>query len=146
MKLKISIYIIAICLLLIPSFFSCSGSVVEDEYISFAETAAEDYLIAINNNDYESFSKDLSKEMMEALPEEEFKKLSERFEKIIGNYIEDSKSMITAERKSGYIVIIYNVKYTDEPDDVRFTITLQKTGGEIQIAGSWFDSPKLRSE
>jgi hypothetical protein len=146
MKIKIPILIIAISLILTPSFFSCSETQVEDEYISFAETAAENYLLSINNNDYESFSKDLSKEMIEAIPEDEFKKLSERFEKTIGNYIEDSKSIVAAERKSGYIVIIFNLKYTDEPDEVRFTMTLQKINGEIQIAGSWFDSPKLRNE
>jgi len=120
--------------------------VVEDEYIFFAGTAAEDYLIAINKHDYESFLKDLSKEMKESLPRDEFIKLSDMLGETIGNYVEGSKIMVTAERKSGYIVILYNVKYTDEPDDVQFTITLQKAGGEIQIAGSWFDSPKLRSE
>jgi hypothetical protein len=146
MRLKISIYAVFLCLLLVTSFSGCSGSVVEDEYIFFAGTAAEDYLIAINKHDYESFLKDLSKEMKESLPRDEFIKLSDMLGETIGNYVEGSKIMVTAERKSGYIVILYNVKYTDEPDDVQFTITLQKAGGEIQIAGSWFDSPKLRSE
>ena len=35
---------------------------------------------------------------------------------------------------------------TNESEEVIVTISLQKTGDKIEIAGSWFNSPKLRGE
>jgi len=47
----------------------CSPGTVDQEYIDFADTAAEQYLISINEKDFESFSEHLGTEMKEALPE-----------------------------------------------------------------------------
>jgi len=43
-------------------------------------------------------------------------------------------------------VIVYIARFTGEPEDVVVTISLQKTNDKIEIAGSWFNSPKLRGE
>ncbi len=55
-----------------PPVIGCSANQVDQEYIDFSARASEDYLIAINNRDFDSFSQNLSKEMKEALPEGSF--------------------------------------------------------------------------
>jgi len=145
-KISIKIPIIFLCLIMMIPFTSCSSGDADKEFIDFAETAAEDYLIAVNNRDFNTFSKNLSKEMKEALPEAEFLNFVDQIEGIIGNYIEGSKVFKKTEKESGYIAIIYNAEYTDEPAGVEVRIVLQKIDGEIEIAGSLFNSPKLRGE
>ncbi|MCD4670415.1 MAG: DUF3887 domain-containing protein [Actinomycetia bacterium] len=144
-KISIKISIIFLCLMIIP-FSGCSSGDADKEFIDFAEIAAEDYLIAVNNRDFETFSKNLSKEMKEALPEAEFLSFVDQIEEIIGNYVESSKNFKKTEKESGYIAVIYNAKYTDEPAGVEVRIVLQKVDGEIKIAGSFLNSPKLRGE
>ena len=84
--------------------------------------------------------------MKEILPEAEFLNFVDQIEGIIGNYVEGSKDFKKTERESGYITIVYNAKYSDEPAGVEVRISLQKVNNNIQIAGSWFNSPKLRGE
>ena len=142
------IFSIIIILTLAAGVFVVAGcsSSTDQEFIDFADTAAEEYLVSANNRDFESFSKHLGKEMEEALPEEEFLKFADQIEEIIGNYVEGSKEFVKVEKQSGYINVIYNTEYTEEPAGVIFTLTLQKVDGEIRIGGSWFNSPKLRGE
>ena len=136
-------FLLLICLVLILPVIGCSA---DQEYIDFSARASENYLIAINNRDFDSFSQDLNKDMKEALPEEEFLSFADQVEGIIGTYEPGSKKLDQTKKDSGYIVIVYNAKYTGEPEDVVVTISLQKTGDKIEIAGSWFNSPKLRGE
>ena len=84
--------------------------------------------------------------MEEELPEAEFIKFADQVEEMIGKYVGDSKKFVKVEKQSGYISVIYNTEYTEEPAGVIFTLTLQKVDGVIKIAGSWFNSPKLRGE
>ena len=67
-------------------------------------------------------------------------------EAAIGTYEPGSKKLTRTTKESGYIVMIYNARYTREPEEVIITISLQKIEGEIKIVGSWFNSPKLRVE
>lgn len=129
-------------MMMIP-FAGCSA---DKEFIDFAEIAAEDYLIAMNDRDFEVFSKNLSKEMKEALPEVKFINFADQIEGLVGNYIEGSKDFEKTEKGSGYITIIYNAEYSNEPAGVTVRIALQKVDDNIQIAGSWFYSPKLSGE
>ncbi len=139
-------FFLLICLILILPVAGCSANQVDQEYIDFSAIAAENYLIAINNKDFNSFSQDLNEDMREALPEEEFLSFADQIEGIIGKYEPGSKKLDRTKKDSGYIVIIYNAEYTEEPENVVVTISLQRTGNKIEIAGSWFNSPKLRGE
>jgi len=138
--------LLLICLVLVLPVIGCSANQVDQEYIDFSARASENYLIAINNRDFNSFSRDLNKDMKEALPEEEFLIFADQIEEIIGTYEPGSKKLDQTKKDSGYIVISYNAKYTGESEDVVVTISLQKTGDKIEIGGSWFNSPKLRGE
>jgi len=142
----IRLFLLLICLVLILPVIGCSANQVDQEYIDFSARATEDYLIAINNKDFDSFSQNLNKDMKEALPEEEFLSFADQIEPVIGTYEPGSKKLDQTKKDSGYIVITYNAKYTGESEDVVVTISLQKTNDKIEIAGSWFNSPKLRGE
>ena len=142
----IKLFLLLICLALIFPLIGCSANKVDQEYIDFSARAAEDYLIAINNRDFDSFSRNLNKDMEEVLPEEEFLSFADQIEGIIGTYEPGSKKLDQVKKDSGYIVIVYNARYTGETEDVAVTISLQKVDDKIEIAGSWFSSPKLRGE
>lgn len=142
----IRLFLLLICLVLILPVIGCSANQVDQEYIDFSARATEDYLIAINNKDFDSFSQNLNKDMKEALPEKEFLSFADQIELAIGTYEPGSKKLDQTKKDSGYIVITYNAKYTGESEDVVVTISLQKTNDKIEIAGSFFNSPKLRGE
>jgi len=142
----IRLFLLLICLVLILPVIGCSANQVDKEYIDFSARATEDYLIAINNKDFDSFSQNLSKDMKEALPEKEFLSMANQIEGTIGTYEPGSKKLNQTTKNSGYIVIVYNARFTGEPEDVAVTISLQKTDNKIEIAGSFFNSPKLRGE
>lgn len=145
-RISIKWFLFLVCLSLVFPVISCSVSQVDQEYIDFSTRASEDYLIAVNNRDFNSFSENLSKEMKDALPEEEFLKFADQMEEIIGTYEPGSKKLVQTVKDSGYIVIVYNAIYTGESSEVEVRITLQKAGDKIEIAGSWFNSPRLRGE
>ncbi len=142
----IKLFLLLICLVLALPVIGCSANQVDQEYIDFSARASEEYLIAINNRDFDSFSQNLNKDMKEALPEEEFLSFADQIESIIGTYEPGSKKLDQTKKDSGFIVIVYNARFTGEPEDVVVTISLQKTNDKIEIAGSWFNSPKLRGE
>lgn len=142
----IKLFLLMVCLVFILPVIGCSANQVDQEYIDFSVRASEDYLIAINNRDFDSFSQNLSKEMKEAFPEEEFLSFADQIEGIIGIYEPGSKKLDQAKKESGYILIAYNARYSGETEDVVVTISFQKTSNKIEIAGSWFNSPKLRGE
>ena len=142
----VKLLLLLICLVVIVPVIGCAASQVGQEYIDFSTRATEDYLIAINNRDFNDFSKNLNKEMEEALPEEEFLSFADQIEGLIGTYEPGSKKLDQTTKDSGYIVIVYNARYTGESEDVEVRISLQKTGNKIEIAGSWFNSPILRGE
>ncbi len=123
-RISIKWFLFLVCLSLVFPVISCSVSQVDQEYIDFSTRASEDYLIAVNNRDFNSFSENLSKEMKDALPEEEFLKFADQMEEIIGTYEPGSKKLVQTVKDSGYIVIVYNARYSGESADVVVTISL----------------------
>ncbi len=123
----------------------CSG--VSEEVISFADSATEDFLVALNNGNYGSYKKDLDGGMLQAVPEEEFMKLSSYLHDTVGEYIPDSKEMTASGIQKGMDVVVYQADYTEEDEKVRVTIVISKnTDGDYKISGSWFDSPGIREK
>ena len=82
----VKLFLFLICLVVIVPVIGCTASQVDQEYINFSARATEDYLIAINNRDFSSFSQNLNKDMEEALPEEEFLTFVDQIEGVIGTY------------------------------------------------------------
>lgn len=54
-KISVKISIIFLCFIMIFLFSGCSNNDAYQEFIDFAEVAAENYLIAINNQDFDAF-------------------------------------------------------------------------------------------
>ena len=145
-KKLLKCFLLLLCMILVLPVISCSAKQVDQEYIDFSARASEDYLIAVNNRDFNSFCENLSKEMKDAFPEESFLEFTDQIEESIGTYEPNSKKLVKTAKESGVIVTVYNARYTGESEDVIVTIVLQKVDNKIKIAGSWFNSPKLRGE
>ncbi len=139
--------ILVLLLMVLVTVLAVSGctKAVKQEAISFADRATEDYLISINNQDYESYKKDLGGEMLEVVPEEEFIKFSSYLKSTIGDYIADSKEISGSSIQNELILIVYGASYTEETGEVTVTMVISEPEeGNYKIVGSWFDSPKLR--
>jgi hypothetical protein len=140
---KASVILLFVVFILIFVFTGCAG--VSEETISIADVIAENLLISINNQDYESYKRDMDEKMLEAVPEEEFIKLASYFGATIGEYIADSKEVSRSGIQSDASIIIYEADYTGEDGKVTVTIVLSQTGDrDYRISGSWFDSPNIR--
>jgi len=143
MRRKILVIVILLMFTLIFIIPGCTR--VEQESISFADSATENFLTALNNQDYESYKKDLDSKMLEAVPEEEFIKFSSYLNSTIGEYVADSKEISGSTIQNGMIVVVYGADYTEETKKVTVTIVISEpVEGNYKISGSWFDSPKLR--
>ncbi len=140
------ILILAVLLSISITALMASGcTTVSEEAISFADKAAENALIALNNGDYENYKKDLDDKMLEAVPEEEFIKFSSYLNNTIGKYEAGSKKISGSTIQNGMIVIIYGADYTGEANKVTVTMVISEPDeGNYKISGSWFDSPILR--
>lgn len=132
-----------IVLILILAAVGCKK--VDQEAISFAQRATEECLIALNNQDYESYKKDIDSKMLDAIPEEEFMKFSSYLKDTVGQYVPGSKEYSGSSTQSGMISVIYKTDYTMETGKVVVTMVISKSDeGIYKISGSWFDSPKIR--
>jgi len=94
----IKLFLLLICLVIALPVIGCSANLVDQEYIDFSARASEDYLIAISNRNFDSFSQNLNKDMKEALPEEEFLSFADQIESVIGTYEPGSKNLIRLKR------------------------------------------------
>ena len=78
----------------------------------FAHPMAEEVLRAINEGDYETFSKNFNEEHKAQLPQV-FEAQILPIRDLIGDYQEDSKDLITAkEIDKNYVQVVYNASYS----------------------------------
>ncbi len=125
--------------------FIFPGCRASEEIMAFADDAAENYLISINGQDYESYARDLDDTMKRAVPEEEFLDFSSYLKDTIGYYEPGSKEHSYNIVQKGMDVIVYRAGYTDEEGEVEVKIVITGSrDGIYKVSGSWFDSPKLR--
>lgn len=143
MKKKL-ILTVLVAFILIMTAAACATK-VDEEVISFADGAAENILIAINDQDYESYSMDLNDAMLEAVSEQEFMKFSDYMKNTVGEYIQGSKEYLSSAIQSGVNIVAYTADYTEETEDVIITIVVSKSNKDTyEISGTLFNSPKLR--
>jgi len=65
---------------------------------------------------------------------------------MIGDYIPGSKEFVKTIKENGFTSVAYNAEHTEEPAGVKVKIVIRKVNNDMKIAGSWFDSPKLRGK
>lgn len=112
---------------------------------AFADPMAENILIAINQENYQEFVKDLSDKMQSELSEEIFDTQMVALKDIIGDYQEGSKEMLTTEDVDKNLIrVIYNTQYTNEKENVIVTVVFNKDENNRKIEGFFMNSPKLQ--
>jgi len=138
------IFLISMALILIMAAVAC-GAKVDEEVVSFTDGAAEKVLIALNDQDYESFQQDMDDAMQKTITEQEFMRLSAYLKGAVGEYRQGSKKYSSSDIQGNMNVVIYTADYTEEPENVVVTVLVSVSDeGIYRIAGFWFDSPKLR--
>lgn len=103
----------------------------------------DNLISAIENRDYEAFSRDLGDTMKTAMPEDSFNALVDLLKTKIGSYQERSFAQAADTTQGGVkmTVLAYNAKYSDEPDNVLITVGFGEESKTIELL--YFTSPKL---
>ncbi len=113
----------------------------KDKWIRIATPIAENILQSINNNDYQSFSKDFSQEMKDAMPVAGFNDLREILMSKIGSYISSTPDKV--EDQGDYITVYFTAIF-EKDEQVTVRLVFRKDDPAYKVDGLWFDSPKLR--
>ena len=140
--------LLALCVL-VMALAACSympqAELVEgaesEQVIQMAEPIAVNLLQGLNDQDYLTFSRDFDDTMKKALDQKSFTEMAATFAEKIGNY--QSLEVEKVERIENLYVVTYKARYEkEEAVSIRLTI---REGEPTQVAGLWFDSPKLRT-
>ena len=141
---KFLIFLVSIALIFIITASGCSAG-VDEEIISIADSAAENVLIAIDDQNFDSYNKDMDDGMLKTVTEQYFTTLSTYIKEAIGEYEQGSKEYLSSNIQDELYVVIFEADYTKETEKVAVVVVVSVTDeGICQIAGLWFDSPKLR--
>ena len=115
--------------------FKAKPAALSDEQVG---QATENILVAIEEDDYQSFVQDFSDPMKSAFTEDEFNKLRDMLQETSGNYI--SMNAPDLSNKQGYA--IYRILCKFDLEDVIVTVTFKVDGNLVE--GLFFDSANLR--
>lgn len=149
MKTLPKIFLIFALCALAAALASCSfmpqAELVEgEEREQVTQTAtpiAENLLQGLNDQDYPTFSRDFDETMKKALDQKSFDQMAATFDEKIGDYL--SMEVEKVQRVEDLFVVSYKARYEkEEAVSIRLTI---RPGEPTQVAGLWFDSPKLRA-
>lgn len=143
MKIK-NVILFLLCIALL-TLTGCTGmSREETEKIkTSAEPITENILIAINEENYEKFSRDFNEDMKKALDESKFKQLTSMLKNKIGTY--SSKEFWKVD-KGKLITVFFKAKYDKESGDVIIRSVLSEENDKYKVAGFFLDSPNLRKK
>jgi len=132
--LKAKIFAILTVLTIIftmPVFAGC-GKVAQ-----WADPITENILVAMNNADYASFSKDFDETMKSELSEGAFPDFLNAVTGQVGNYIAGSKKIVGVNIKNELTTATYTADF-EKAEDITVEITFQKIGGQTKVVGLWF--------
>jgi hypothetical protein len=144
MRRKFLIILSITALILSMAVIGCDSE-VDTEIISFTDTAMENVLVSLNEENFENYSTDMDDDMLKVVTKDSFATFSTYLKDTIGEYRQDSKEYVESYAQGGYYVVIYDTDYTNETGNVIVKAVISVTDeGIYQISGTWFDSPKLR--
>jgi hypothetical protein len=136
MKIKyLFIGLIALALLALSGCASAKPAGLTDEQVA---AVAENALKAVDANNFEQFSQDLSNQMKAAFTEAQFNSLHDMLQKASGNYQSLQKPALT--NNQGYAIYRFPAKYENETVYVTLTFLV---GGD-KVEGFFLDSTNLR--
>lgn len=137
---KLSLFIF---IAIISSFVvsGCSGLQAKPSALSIEDVtvATEKLLIAIEEDDYESFTPGMSETMLGAFTESEFREMKTMLSETSGNLVSCSDPALLNQEEYA----VYRVPCEFEKEDVTVTVVYEIGGNEID--GLFFDSPGLRA-
>jgi hypothetical protein len=131
-KLISIIAILVFVLAAIPVFAGC-GKVA-----AYADPATENILIAMNSEDYASFSKDFDNNMKSELSEDVFADFLSAVNGQVGNYIPDSKNLNGVNIENGLTTATYSIDF-ESMEDVALEVVFQKIDDKMMVVGLWFN-------
>jgi hypothetical protein len=102
-------------------------------------TMTANILQAIDANDYQKFTQDMSDAMKSAFPEAQFTQLRDLLQTTSGNFVSIGKP--TLLNQNGYAIYRFPCKFDKE--DVIVTVTFPIGGTKVD--GLFFDSTNIRS-
>ena len=111
----------------------------------YAGDMADALLQAISDIDYDSFSRDLSPDMVEMIPQEKFYRMAADYNALIGTYTGTMDYILTHLDEEA-VTVMYEAEYTEEPDGVSVTVSFTGEGDDAEIIAMRLNSPKLRGE
>jgi len=129
---------ILITLLALISVSSCTP-VPEPKY---ASAITEEMMQALSQDDYAQFTERFDKNILKIMPEDKFHELAVEVETRAGSY--QSKEFVKAEDSGFSIIVYYNARFTEEPEDVFIEIRFKELDDGIRVSSFSIDSPKLR--
>ena len=131
-RLVAIITILVLVLVTIPIFAGC-GKVAP-----YADPATENILIAMNNEDYASFSKDFSDTMKSELSEDVFADFLAAVNGQVGDYVPDSKNLTGVNIENGLTTATYKINF-ESMEDVALEVVFQKIDDKMMVVGLWFN-------
>lgn len=131
-KLISIITILVLVLVAIPVFAGC-GKVAP-----YADPATENILIAMNNGDYASFSKDFSDTMKSELSEDVFADFLAAVNGQVGDYVPDSKNLTGVNIENSLTTTVYKINF-ESMEDVALEVVFQKIDDKMMVVGLWFN-------
>jgi len=124
--------LIAMLILAVPVLSGC-GSVAK-----YSDPIAENLLVSMNNGDFTGFSKDFDANLRADVSEAVFDDFKTSVIGSLGKYIEGSKKMTGVNIENGITTATYQADF-ELQEDFQLRFVYQKIGGEMKLAGFWFD-------
>jgi len=120
-----------------------SQPAISAEKIKGVSTAELDSILkGIATKNYDLYAKDFSDKMKRAQTEENFLKLCQSIEDSLGQL--KSTEYLGYYRAEGDIISLFKAGFSKTDDDVLIRLVLDFKNQKEQVAGLWFDSPKLK--
>ena len=140
--MKKKLFSISLLLLFIPSIFiGCVKKLDYSEISSYSDEVLSTVLTALSNNDYNTFSSNLSDDMKESYDYGTFQTESALLITTVGVF--ESLEFDYGEKRNGYNFAIYNTKFSDDEEEVRVSVAFKEGDEGHKVYELYLSSDKL---
>ena len=132
-KNRIFIFIAAIIMAALL-FYAVPGCQKVEGY---ADAITENILVAMNESDFEKFSKDFDDNLKMEVSASTFSTFLAQVNGRVGPYVKGSKEVISVQNIENRTVINYSLDF-EKMNEVNLEINLQKIENRVKVVGLWF--------
>ncbi len=104
----------------------------------YADPITENILIALNESDFEKFSRDFDENLKGEVSIASFPSLLAEINGKAGYYIEDSKKMVSVKTVDNRTAVFYSADF-EGIQDVSITVVFQQINNKPTVVGFWFE-------